>query len=70
MQFRTDFSQSQGSLLEKGGESKAEGLACVGVFSKLKLKAVNHKSTKIIKRQIKSHFNQASVAREESTLKL
>eukprot|EP00965_Chrysotila_dentata_P025551 849718-Pleurochrysis_carterae.AAC.1 len=36
------FSQSQGS---KGGESKAEALACVAVFSKLKLKAVNHKLT-------------------------
>eukprot|EP00965_Chrysotila_dentata_P251250 6209935-Pleurochrysis_carterae.AAC.3 len=37
MQFRIAFSQSQGSLRRKG-ESKAEALACVGVFRRNKEK--------------------------------
>eukprot|EP00965_Chrysotila_dentata_P124646 4120909-Pleurochrysis_carterae.AAC.1 len=57
--------------LEKEGGSKAEALACVRVFSKPQTKNCQSPSQpKIVKHQAICHSNQASVACEESTLKL
>eukprot|EP00965_Chrysotila_dentata_P240248 6203602-Pleurochrysis_carterae.AAC.1 len=63
------FSQSPGSL-RKRGESKAEAIACVGVFQQAKPNNCQSSGPlKIVKHAVIYHSKQASIECEESTLK-